>query len=33
MLDYLPLVSTADENEAKFVLAPMIQDEIRKWEK
>jgi len=30
VLDYHPLISTADENEARFVLAPMIQDEIRK---
>lgn len=33
VLDYHPLVSTADENEARFVLAPMIQDEIRKQAK
>lgn len=33
VLDYHPLVSTADENEARFVLAPMIQDEIRKRSK
>lgn len=30
VLDYHPLISTADENEARFVLAPLIQDEIRK---
>ncbi len=33
MVDYHPLISTADENEAKFVLAPMIEDEVRKRER
>ncbi len=33
VVDYHPLISTADENEAKFVLAPMIEDEIRRREK
>jgi hypothetical protein len=32
VVDYHPLISAADENEARFVLAPMIQDEIRKRE-
>lgn len=32
-VDYHPLISTADENEARFVLAPMIADEIRNREK
>jgi len=33
MLDYHPLISAGDQNEARFVLAPMIEDEIRKREK
>ena len=33
VVDYRPMISTADENEARFVLAPMIQDEIRKRSK
>ncbi len=33
VVDYHPMISTADENEAKFVLAPMIEDEIRRREK
>ena len=32
VVDYHPMISTADQNEARFVLAPMIQDEIRKRE-
>lgn len=33
MVDYHPLIGTADQNEARFVLAPMIEDEIRKRER
>lgn len=32
-VDYRPTISLADENEARFVLAPFIQDEIRKVQK
>jgi hypothetical protein len=32
-VDYHPMISTADRNEAQFVLAPMIEDEIRKRER
>jgi len=33
VVDYHPLISTADADEAKFVLAPMIEDEIRRRER